>query len=76
MQVKDLLGQTGTVLSLWMPTIKNLAYVVYQTSDEAESTRYAAQLTHHVELHGTPLRYLQSSEGFRIPVQDSQLYRE
>jgi len=50
MQVKDLLGQTGTVLSLWMPTIKNLAYVVYQTSDEAEATRYAAQLTHHVVL--------------------------
>lgn len=45
LQVKDLLSQTGTVQSLWMPTIKNLAYVVYETSDEAETTRYVA---HHL----------------------------
>ena len=40
-QVKELLGQTGTVKSLWMPTIKNLAYVVYESAEEAEATRYS-----------------------------------
>ena len=41
-QVRELLGQTGAVQMLWMPTIKNLAYVVYENSEEAEATRCAA----------------------------------
>ena len=41
MQVRALLGQTGSVQSLWMPLIKNLAYVVFETVDQAEATRCA-----------------------------------
>lgn len=30
------------MVTLWMPTIKNLAYVVYGSAEEAEATRCAA----------------------------------
>ena len=39
--MRELLSQHGAVVSLWMPTIKNLAYVVYESADVAEETRCA-----------------------------------
>ncbi len=34
-----LLSQHGRVEAMWMPTIKNLAYVLYESADVAEDTR-------------------------------------
>ena len=38
---RDLLGKSGTVLSMWMPTIKNLCWVIFKTKSDAE-TAYEA----------------------------------
>ena len=38
-QVDALLSQHGRVEAMWMPTIKNLAYVLYESADVAEDTR-------------------------------------
>ena len=40
-QVDALLSQHGRVETMWMPTIKNLAYVIYESEDVAEDTRCA-----------------------------------
>ena len=40
-QVDTLLSQHGRVETMWMPTIKNLAYVIYESADVAEDTRCA-----------------------------------
>jgi len=40
-QVDALLSQHGRVETMWMPTIKNLAYVIYESADVAEDTRCA-----------------------------------
>ena len=38
-QVDALLSQHGRVETMWMPLIKNLAYVIYESADVAEDTR-------------------------------------
>lgn len=40
-QARDLLSQSGTVLAMWMPNIKNLAYVVFATVAQAEAAHAA-----------------------------------
>jgi len=40
-QARELMGESGTVLSLWMPSIKNLAYVVFSSVTEASRARDA-----------------------------------
>ncbi|KAL4427699.1 hypothetical protein ABPG75_001788 [Micractinium tetrahymenae] len=40
-QVRELLGETGEVKALWMPSIKTHCYVVFETKAQAEATRRA-----------------------------------
>jgi len=40
-QARTLLGQSGTVVAMWMPSIRNLAWVVYSTITEAEAAKTA-----------------------------------
>jgi apoptotic chromatin condensation inducer in the nucleus len=38
-QARILLSQSGTVVAMWMPSIRNLAWVVYSTKSEAEAAK-------------------------------------
>ena len=40
-QARTLLGQSGTVVAMWMPSIRNLAWVVYSTISEAQAAKTA-----------------------------------
>ncbi|KAI3429480.1 hypothetical protein D9Q98_005571 [Chlorella vulgaris] len=40
-QVRELLGETGQVLALWMPSIKTHCYAVFESKAQAEETRKA-----------------------------------
>eukprot|EP01103_Thecamoeba_quadrilineata_P017760 TRINITY_DN644_c0_g2_i1.p1 TRINITY_DN644_c0_g2~~TRINITY_DN644_c0_g2_i1.p1 ORF type:complete len:480 (-),score=206.69 TRINITY_DN644_c0_g2_i1:126-1565(-) len=40
-QVKELLGQTGSILNFWMDDIRTHCYVTYQNKEEAIATREA-----------------------------------
>jgi apoptotic chromatin condensation inducer in the nucleus len=40
-QARDLLGRHGTVLSMWMPNIKNRAWCVFETRAQAAAAREA-----------------------------------
>lgn len=39
LQVRELLGETGQVLALWMPSIKTHCYAVFESKAQAEETR-------------------------------------
>ena len=39
LQVRELLGETGQVVAMWMPSIKTHCYAVMETKQQAEDTR-------------------------------------
>lgn len=40
-QLRQLLGQTGTIKDMWMPSIKTHCFVIFTSEEEAEATRQA-----------------------------------
>jgi apoptotic chromatin condensation inducer in the nucleus len=40
-QARTLLDQSGTITAMWMPSIRNVAWVVYSTKSEAETAKTA-----------------------------------
>ncbi len=51
-QVDALLSQHGRVETMWMPLIKNLAYVIYESADVAEDTRCVRPFAVHCGMAG------------------------